>query len=92
MGVAQLVCFNRALQCGEDHAFAIGWAIALDGQFECTRFDFFSKHGGLGDVIDQTPVFRFLTTHTFGGGAENISQVVTHMALVGHAGQATGAR
>jgi hypothetical protein len=46
---------------------------------------------GLGDVVDQAPVLGLLAAHAFGGGAEDVGQVVAHVALVGHAGQAAGA-
>jgi hypothetical protein len=44
----------------------------------------------LGDGVDQAPVHRLLAAHAR-GGAEDVGQVVAHMALVGHARQAAGA-
>jgi hypothetical protein len=49
------------------------------------------KLGRLGDLIDQAPIHSLLTTHTFHAGTKQIGMVVTYFALVGHAGQATGA-
>ena len=57
-------------------------------QLQGTLLHFLRKNGRLGNVINQAPIFGLLAAHTFNTGAEQISQVVAHMALVGHAGQA----
>ena len=46
---------------------------------------------GLAIVVDQPPVLRPLAAHAFDAGAEDVGQVVAHVALVGDAGQAAGA-
>ena len=45
----------------------------------------------LRDLVDQPPLHRALAAHAFGRGAEDVGQVVAHVALVGHARQAAGA-
>ena len=92
VGVSQGIGCNGAVQRSEGHAFGTCGADAASGQFLGTGLHGFFEHGGLGDRIDQTPVHGFLTAHTFDAGAEDVGQVVAHMALVGHAGQAAGAR
>ena len=92
MGVAQAVGFDGAVQGGQLHTFGALRAVAGGGQFLGALFHGLLEHSGLGDRIDQAPVHGLLAAYAFLAGAENVGQVVAHMALVGHAGQATGAR
>ena len=43
-------------------------------------------------MVDQAPIHGALAAHAFYAGAKNIGQVVAHLALVGHAGEAPSAR
>ena len=47
---------------------------------------------GLASVVDEPPVLGALAAHAFGRRAEHIGEVVAHVALVGEARQAAGAR
>ena len=90
--VAQRVGFHRALQRGQLHALGIRRPVALRGQRQRALLHLLREDLRLGDVVDQPPVLGLLPAHAFGGGAEDVGQVVPHVALVGHAGQAAGAR
>jgi hypothetical protein len=70
---------------------AFGRAVALRGQLQRALLHLGGKDGGLGDVVHQAPVLGLLAAHAFAGGAEDVGQVVAHLALVGDAGQAAGA-
>jgi hypothetical protein len=64
---------------------------SLGGQCAGALLHLGGKLRRLGDVVDQAPVLGLLAAHAFDAGAEDVGQVVAHMALVGHAGQAAGA-
>ena len=49
------------------------------------------KLRGLGDTVHQPPVHRALATHTLHAGAEDVGQIVPHVALVRDTCQPTGA-
>ncbi|MCY1294200.1 hypothetical protein D9M69_353230 [compost metagenome] len=92
MRIAQRIGFDGALDRRERDALRIGRAVALRGQRQRALLHLLREHRRLGDIVDQPPVLGALAAHAFGGGAEDIGQVVAHMALVGHTGQAAGAR
>jgi hypothetical protein len=77
---------------GQRNAFAVGRAVALRRQLLGALAHHLLELLRLGDGIDQAPVHRALAAHAFGRGAEDVGQVMAHMALVGDAGQAAGAR
>ena len=69
---------------------------------EAARFDFAANSRARGDrlfkfrarhhFVDQAPLDRALAFHAFFGGAEHVGVVAAHLALVGDARQAAGAR
>ena len=89
--VAKGVGFHGALQRRQRDALASGRPVAALRQLQRAFAHLLRKHGGLGDVVHQAPVLGLLAAHAFGRGAEDVGQVMAHMALVGHAGQAAGA-
>ena len=89
--VAQRVGFHGALQRRQCDALASGRPVAALRQLQRTLAHLLREHGGLGDVVDQAPVLGLLAAHAFGRGAEDVGQIMAHMAFVGHAGQAAGA-
>ena len=90
-GVAQRVGFDRARQRRQRHALGAGGAVALRGQLQRALLHRGGELRRLGDVVDQPPVLGLLAAHAFDAGAEDVGQVVAHLALVGHARQAAGA-
>ena len=86
------VLFDCAVQRCQVDAFAVCRAITLCGQDFGALVDFLLEYRGFGDIVDQSPVLRFLTTHTFGSGTENIRQVVTYMTFVGDSRQPASSR
>ena len=89
--VAQRIGFDHAVQRGQGHTLGVGRAVALGGQLERTLLHTGSKLRGLDDFVHQAPVLGLLAAHAFVGRAEDVGQVMAHLALVGHAGQAAGA-
>ena len=87
----QAVAVEAALDRGQGHALGAGRAVALLGQLQRAFLHTGGELRGLGDLVDQAPGHGLLATHALGGGAEDVGQVVAHLALVGDAGQAAGA-
>jgi hypothetical protein len=77
---------------GQRNAFAVGRAVALRRELLGALAHHLLKLLRLGNGIDQAPVHGALAAHAFGRGAEDVCKVMAHMALVGDAGQAAGAR
>jgi hypothetical protein len=90
--VGQAIGLDAAVQRGQRDTLGAGrTAVAAGGQLLGALAHRLLEHRRLGDGVDQTPVHGLLATHAFDAGAEDVGQVVAHVALVGHAGQATGA-
>ena len=81
-----------ALHLRQLHALGASGAVAALGQLGGTLGHEAVELLRLDHGIDQTPVHGLLAAHAFAGGAEDVGQVVAHVTLVGHAGQAAGAR
>jgi hypothetical protein len=90
--VGHAVGVQRARQWGQRNAFAVGRAVALRRELLGALAHHLLELLRLGNGIDQAPVHGTLAAHAFGRGAEDVGQVMAHMALVGDAGQAAGAR
>ncbi|MPM77318.1 hypothetical protein SDC9_124321 [bioreactor metagenome] len=91
MGVAQAVSALFAFDAGELHALGRSGALAVRCQLARTLRDGVGKLRGLGNRVHQPPVHRALAAHAFHAGAEDVGQIVAHVALVGHAGESAGA-
>ena len=87
MRIAQCVGLHRLLQRRQRHALGVGRAVALRGQLQRALLHLGGELPRLGDVVHQPPVLGLLPAHAFGGGAEDVGQVVAHMPLVGDARQ-----
>ena len=90
--IAQRVSFDSALQRVQRHALGVRGAVALGRQGQGAFLHLGGEHRRLGDVVHQAPVLGLLTAHAFLAGAEDVGQVMAHMALVRHPRQAAGAR
>ena len=92
VGVAETVGVQGAHQRGQADALGTFGAVAAGSQGQGALLHLLGKHRRLGDVIHQAPVLGLLAAHAFHAGAEQVGQVMAHLALVGHAGQAARAR
>ena len=66
-------------------------AIAGVRKLEDTAAHRIGEFARLRDRVDEPPVLRALSAHPFGHRAEDVGQVVAHLALVGEAREAAGA-
>ena len=89
--VDQAVGLDAALDRGQLDALGVSRAVTARRQGQGALAHLLGEDGRLGNVVHQAPVLGPLATHAFHAGAEQVGQVMAHLALVGHAGEATGA-
>ncbi len=82
---------GRALERRERDACGIGGAVALFGEPGGALFHNLGELLGLGDFVDETPVFGALAANAIGIGAEDVGTIPADFALVRQASEAAGA-
>ena len=92
MGVGEPVGLDDAIERRQRDALRAFRPVARRGEREGPLLHFGRELAGLGKMIDEPPLERFLAPHALARGAKDVGEVVADVALVGEAGDAAGAR